>query len=82
MHGSTAGTETDTEDTGLLTVEEIVKMSKGCTVEYDTIEYRGVKLLITISKIKPLVAVTAEFTHDPAAENLARELGIKLKGFR
>lgn len=82
MHGSTAGTETDTEDTGLPTVEEIVKMSKGASVEYDTIEYRGVKLLITISKIKPLIAVTAEFTHDPAAQKLAGELGIKLKGFR
>lgn len=61
------------------TVEEIVKMSKGCSVEYDTIEYRGVKLLITISKIKPLVAITAEFTHDPAAQKLAMELGIKLR---
>jgi len=42
----------------LSTVEEIVKMSKGGSVEYDTIEYRGVKLLITISKIKPLVGPT------------------------
>jgi len=66
----------------LTTVEEIVKMSKGGSVEYDTIEYRGVKLLITISKLKPLVAVTAEFTCNPAAQKLARELGIKLKGFR
>lgn len=64
------------------TVDEIVKMSKGGTVEYDTIEYRGVKLLITISKIKPLVAVTYEFTHDPAAQKLAQEMGIKLKGAR
>ena len=64
------------------TVEEIVKMSKGGSVEYDTIEYRGIKLLITISKIKPLVAITAEFTCDPAAQKLAGELGIKLKGFR
>jgi len=57
-------------------------MSKGCSVEYTSIEYRGVKLLITISKLKPLVAVTSEFTHDPAAQKLAGELGIKLKGFR
>ena len=64
------------------TVEDIVKTSKGCTVEYDIIEYRGVKLLITISKLKPLVAVTAEFTCNPAAQKLAKELGIKLKGFR
>jgi hypothetical protein len=64
---------------GVPTVEEIVKMSKGGCVEYDLIEYRGVKLLITISKIKPLVAITAEFTHDPAAQKLAGELGIKLR---
>ncbi len=64
------------------TVEDIVRMSSGGSVEYDTIEYRGVKLLITISKLKPLVAVTAEFTHDPSAQKLAMELGIKLKGFR
>ena len=66
----------------LPTVEEIVKMSKGGSVEYDTIEYRGVKLLITISKIKPLVAVTAEFTQDPAAQKLAGELGLKLRRLR
>lgn len=66
----------------LPTVEEIVKMSKGGSVEYDTIEYRGVKLLITISKIKPLVAITAEFTHDPAAQKLAGELGLKLRRLR
>jgi hypothetical protein len=63
----------------LPTVEEIVKMSKGGSVEYDTIEYKGVKLLITRSKLKPLVAVTAEFTRDPAAQKLAMELGIKLR---
>ncbi len=64
------------------TVDDIVRMSKGGSVEYTSIEYRGVKLLITISKIKPLVAVTSEFTRDPAAQKLAREMGIKLKGFR
>ena len=64
------------------TVDEIVKASKGSTVEYDTIEYRGVKLLITISKLKPLIAVTSEFTRDPSAQKLARELGIKPKGVR
>ena len=64
------------------TVEEIVKASKGGYAEYDIIEYRGVKLLITISKIKPLVEITAEFTHDPAVEKLAGELGIKLRRFR
>lgn len=64
------------------TVEEIVKMSKGGKVEYDIIEYRGVKLLITRSKIKSLVEVTAEFTHDHAAEKLAGELGIILRRFR
>ncbi len=64
------------------TVDDIVRMSKGCTVEYDIIEYKGVKLLITISKLKPLVAVTSEFTHDPSAQKLAMELGIKLKGKR
>lgn len=64
------------------TVEEIVKASKGGNVEYDLIEYRGVKLLITRTKIKSLVEVTCEFTHDPAAEKLAGELGIKLRRFR
>ena len=64
------------------TVEEIVKVSKGGHVEYDIIEYRGVKLLITRAKIKSLVEVTAEFTRDPAAEKLAGELGIKLRRFR
>lgn len=64
------------------TVEEIVKVSKGGKVEYDLIEYRGVKLLITRSKIKSLVEITAEFTHDPEAEKLAGELGIKLRRFR
>lgn len=63
----------------LPTIEQIVKMSKGGSVEYDTIEYKGVKLLITLSKIKPLVAITAEFTHDPEAQKLAVELGIKLR---
>ena len=57
-------------------------MSKGGKVEYDLIEYRGVKLLITRSKIKSLVEITAEFTHDPEAEKLAGELGIKLRRFR
>lgn len=66
----------------LPTVEEIVKMSKGGNTEYELIEYRGVKLLITRSKIKSLVEVTAEFTRDPAAEKLAGELGIKLRRFR
>ncbi len=64
------------------TAEEIVKMSKGGNTEYDIIEYRGLKLLITRAKIKALVEVTAEFTHDPAAEKLAGELGIKLRKFR
>ena len=64
------------------TVEEIVKMSKGGDTEYELIEYRGVKLLITRAKIKSLVEVTAEFTRDPAAEKLAGELGIKLRRFR
>jgi len=64
------------------TVDDIVRMSKGNTVEYDIIEYKGVKLLITISKLKPLVAVTSEFTHDLGAQKLAQEMGIKLKGFR
>ncbi len=64
------------------TVEEIVKMSKGGHTEYELIEYRGVKLLITRSKLKSLVEVTAEFTHDPAVEKLAGELGIKLRRFR
>jgi len=66
----------------LPTVEEIVKASKGGNTEYDLIEYRGVKLLITRAKIKSLVEITAEFTHDPAAEKLAGELGIKLRRFR
>lgn len=61
------------------TVEEIVKASKGNTVEYDMIIYRGVKLLITVSKIRPLVAITAEFTRDEQAEKLANDLGINLR---
>ena len=64
------------------TVEEIVKASKGGHIEYDLIEYRGVKLLITRAKIKSLVEITAEFTRDPAVETLAGELGIKLRRFR
>jgi len=66
----------------LPTVEEIVKESKGKTVEYELIEYRGVKLLIPRSAIKTLVEATCEFTHDPEAEKLAGELGIKLRKFR
>ncbi len=64
------------------TVEEIVKASKGKTIEYDIIEYRGVKLLIPWPTIKSLVEATCEFTHDPEAEKLAGELGIKLRKFR
>jgi hypothetical protein len=66
----------------LPTVEEIIKVSKGGNIEYDLIEYRRVKLLIPRSTIKSLVEVTAEFTHDPAVEKLAGELGIKLRKFR
>ena len=64
------------------TVEEIVKDTKGKTVEYDIIEYRGVKLLIPWPTIKSLVESTCEFTHDPEAEKLAGEMGIKLRKFR
>lgn len=64
------------------TVEEFVNESKGKAVEYDIIEYRGVKLLIPRSIIKTLVEATCEFTHDPEAEKLAGELGIKLRKFR
>lgn len=64
------------------TIEEIVNESKGKTIEYDIIEYRGVKLLISRSTIKSVVEATCEFTHNPEAEKLAGELGIKLRKFR
>lgn len=64
------------------TIEEIVTESKGKKLEYELIEYKGVKLLIPKSIIKNMVEITCEFTHDPAAEKLAGELGIKLRKFR
>ncbi len=64
------------------TVEEIVKASEEGHVKYDIIEYRGVKLLITRSKLGPLVEITAQLTHGPAVEKLAGEMGIKLRRFR
>ncbi len=64
------------------TVEEIVKASEEGQVKYDIIEYRGVKLLITKSRLKPLIEITCELTHASGAEKLAEELGIKLRRFR
>jgi hypothetical protein len=61
------------------TIDEIVKASKDGCVQYDSIEYKGVKLLATKTKIKDLIRVTWEFTKDPEVKKLADELNIELR---
>lgn len=56
-------------------IEKIIKASSGATVE-------GVSLLITTYKLKPLIEVTWERTHDPDVERLAKEMGVELRKFR
>ncbi len=60
-------------------VSKIVQMSKGQIVEYEEIQFKGVSLLITKSKLKPLVDIAWERTHDPKIERLARDMGITLR---
>lgn len=64
------------------TIDEIVKASKDGYVQYDTIEYHGVKLLTTKTKVKQLIEVTWEFTADKDVFKLAEELEIELRTIR
>lgn len=62
------------------TVERIAEVSKGTHLPYVVFEYNGVKLLTTKSKLRPLIDITYELTHDPEVKKLAEEMGIKLRG--
>lgn len=64
------------------TIEEIVEASKGSYIQYEIIEYHGVKLLTTRAKVKELINTTWEFTKNLAVKTLAEELGIKLRELR
>lgn len=61
------------------TVDEIVEASKGGFVKYEAIEFKKVKLLMTVDRLKPSIDRTWELTHDPEVEKLADEMGIKLR---
>lgn len=63
-------------------ITKIAEVSKGMTIEYEVIKFNGIPLLITKSKLKPLIALTWERTHDPALEELAKKLGVELRKFR
>jgi len=63
-------------------IEKIAEVSKGMTIEYEIIRFNGIPLLITKSKLKPLIAITWERTHDPALEPIAKMLGVELRKFR
>jgi hypothetical protein len=63
-------------------ISKIVQMSKGQVVEYEEIKFKGVSLLITKPKLKPLIDITWERTHDLEVERLAKEMGITLRKFR
>jgi len=67
---------------GKPTAEQIVEASKDGAVKYEVVNYKGVKVLMTGTKIRDTIAVTHEFTHDPEVEKLAIEMGIKLRKFR
>lgn len=64
------------------TVEQIVEASKDGAVKYEVVNFRGVKVLMTATKIRDAITVTHEFTHDPDVEKLAKEMGITLRRFR
>lgn len=63
-------------------IEKIAEVSKGMTIEYEIIRFNGIPLLITKSKLKPLIALTWERNHDPALEPIAKLLGVELRKFR
>ncbi len=60
-------------------VEKIVEVSKGLTIQYEMIRFEGIALLITKEKIKPLIAITWERTHDPSLVPLAARFGVELR---
>lgn len=57
---------------GKPTVREIAEASKGY-IEYEIITFRGVEILITKDRLYGAIETTAEFTHDPRVEELAKE---------
>lgn len=68
---------------GKPTVREIAEASKhGYRIKYEIITCQGVEILITRDKLYHAIETTAEFTHDPRVEELAKRLGIKLRRFK
>ncbi|MGB8216299.1 MAG: hypothetical protein WCE94_03265 [Candidatus Methanoperedens sp.] len=63
-------------------VNKIVEVSKGMTIEYEVVKFNGISLLITKSKLKPLIALTWERTHDSELEKFAKGIGLELRKFR
>jgi hypothetical protein len=63
-------------------LSRIVEMSKGQTVEYQLVNFRGIPLLITKNKLEPLISRTWELDHDTELEKIAKEFGITLRKFR
>ncbi len=66
---------------GKPTVREIAEASKGY-IKYEIITFRGVEILITKDRLYGAIETTAEFTHDPGVEELAKKLGMKLRRYR
>ncbi|MDP2753357.1 MAG: hypothetical protein Q8P40_03080 [Nitrospirota bacterium] len=67
---------------GKPTIREIAEASKHGYIEYEIITFRGVEILIIKDRLYGAIETTAEFTHDPRVEELAKKLGIKLRKFR
>lgn len=65
------------------TVREIAEASRqGYRIKYEIITCQGVEILITRDKLYHAIETTAEFTHDKRVEELAKNLGIKLRRLR
>lgn len=67
---------------GKPTVSQIATASKDGHIQYEIVTYRGVVILMTKARLKPAVEITAQMTHDPKVEELAGQMGIKLRRFR
>lgn len=55
-------------------VSGIVRGLEGLTIGYEEIEFKGVALIITKSKLKPLIAITWERTHYTELEKFAEKI--------
>jgi hypothetical protein len=61
------------------TIDEVVTNSSGGLWLYDSIEYHGVRLLITKGVLSNIIENTWERTHNIELQALATELGIELR---